>query len=91
MWSPATFIGKKNKNTVEPKEIASCLIPFLNVLVVFTRQLEILVTALINVVIKKTVFFVSVLMDAFTESHMRDFEKTNISCFMLDHKIPDNF
>ena len=57
----------------------------------FTRQLEILVTALINIVIKKTVFFVSVLMDAFTESHIRDFEKTIISCFMLDHKIPDNF
>ena len=57
----------------------------------FARQLEILVTALINIVIKKTVFFVSVLMDAFTESHMRDFDKTNISCFMLDHKIHDNF
>ena len=57
----------------------------------FARQLEILVIALINIVIKKTVFFVSVLMDAFTESLIRDFEKTNISCFMLDHKIPDNF
>ena len=78
-------------NTVEPKEITSFFIPFLHVLVVFTRQLEILVTVLVNIVIKETVIFVSVLMDAFRESHIRDFEKTNISCFMLDHKIHDNF
>ena len=41
-WPPATFIGKKKK--IEPKEIPSHLIPRL--LVVFTRQLEILVTTL---------------------------------------------
>ena len=41
-WPPATFIGKQKK--IEPKEIPSCLISHL--LVVFTQQLEILVTAL---------------------------------------------
>ena len=41
-FPPATFIGIRRK--IEPKEIPSCLIPRL--LVVFTRQLEILVTAL---------------------------------------------
>ena len=38
---PATFIGKKK---TEPKEIPSCLIP--HMLVVFTWQLETLVTTL---------------------------------------------
>ena len=41
-WPPATFIGKQKK--IEPKEIPSCLISRL--LVVFTQQLKILVTAL---------------------------------------------
>ena len=45
MWSLATFIGKYDvEKKIEPKEIPSCLIPHL--LVVFTRQIEILVTAL---------------------------------------------
>ena len=35
----------ENRRKIEPKEIPSCLIPLL--LVVFTRQLEILVTTLI--------------------------------------------
>ena len=41
MWPPDRKIEEEKK---EPKEISSCLIPRL--LVVFTRQLEILVTAL---------------------------------------------
>ena len=41
-FPPATFIGIRRK--IEPKEIPSCLIPRL--LVVFTRQLEILLTTL---------------------------------------------
>ena len=38
------LLSKENKRKLEPKEIPSCLIPRL--LVVFTRQLEILVTTL---------------------------------------------
>ena len=38
------LVTQENKRNIEPKEIPSCLIPRL--LVVFTRQLEILVTAL---------------------------------------------
>ena len=38
------LLSKENKGKIEPKEIHSCLIPCL--LVVFTRQLEILVTTL---------------------------------------------
>ena len=41
-WVPATFIGKCKKT--EPKEIPGCLIS--RPLVVFTRQLKILVTTL---------------------------------------------
>ena len=40
-FTPATFVWKKKKN--RPKRNPCCLIPWL--LVVFTRQLEILVTA----------------------------------------------
>ena len=39
------LISKENKRKIEPKEIFSCLIPRL--LVVFTLQLEIIVTTLI--------------------------------------------
>ena len=38
------LLSKENKRKIEPKEIPSCLIP--RPLVVFTRQLEILVTTL---------------------------------------------
>ena len=38
------LLAKENRRKIEPKETPSCLIPHL--LVVFTRQLEILVTAL---------------------------------------------
>ena len=38
------LLSKENKRKIEPKEIPSCLIPRL--LVVFTQQLEILVTTL---------------------------------------------
>ena len=38
------LLSKENRRKIEPKEIPSCLIP--RPLVVFTRQLEILVTAL---------------------------------------------
>ena len=41
-WPPATLL--ENRRKIEPKEIPSRLIPRL--LVVFTRQLEILVTTL---------------------------------------------
>ena len=47
-WPPATFIGKWKK--IEPKEIPSRLIPRLPV--VFTWQLEILVTTLTYVISK---------------------------------------
>ena len=40
------LLSKENKIKIEPKEIPSCLIPRL--LVVFTRQLEILVTTLVG-------------------------------------------
>ena len=40
------LLSKENERKIEPKEIPSCLIPRL--LVVFTRQLEILVTTLQN-------------------------------------------
>ena len=40
------LLSKENKRKIEPKEIPSCLIPRL--LVVFTWQLEILVTTLFN-------------------------------------------
>ena len=53
-FSPATFIGKwKN---AEPKEFPSCLIPCL--LVVFTRQLEILVTAQMQILLNLIEYFV---------------------------------
>ena len=39
------LLSKENKRKIEPKEVSSCLIP--RVLVVFTQQLEILVTTLI--------------------------------------------
>ena len=39
------LLSKENERKIEPKEIPSCLIPRL--VVVFTRQLEILVTTLI--------------------------------------------
>ena len=38
------LLSKENERKIEPKEIPSCLIPRL--VVVFTRQLEILVTTL---------------------------------------------
>ena len=41
------LFSKENKRKIEPKEILSCLIPCL--LVVFTWQLEILVTTLVGV------------------------------------------
>ena len=41
---PPTQISEENRRKIEPKEIPSCLIPHL--LVVFTWQLEILVTVL---------------------------------------------
>jgi len=41
MW-PSWLLSKKNGRKIEPKETSGCLIPRL--LVVFTRQLEILVT-----------------------------------------------
>ena len=40
----ARLLSKENRRKIEPKETPSCLIPRL--LVVFTRQLEILVTTL---------------------------------------------
>ena len=40
------LLSKENRRKIEPKETPSCLIPRL--LVVFTRQLEILVTTLLT-------------------------------------------
>ena len=40
------LLSLENRRTIEPKEIPSCLIP--HVLVVFTHQIEILVTALLS-------------------------------------------
>ena len=48
------LLSKENKRKIEPKEIPSCLIPCL--LVVFTRQLEILVTTLLNPKTVSTIF-----------------------------------
>ena len=53
-FSPATFIGKWKK--AEPKEFPSCLIPCL--LVVFNRQLEVLVTAQMQILLNLIEHFV---------------------------------
>ena len=59
-WGPGISLGcyeqglwllsKENRSNIEPKKTPSCLIPHL--LVVFTQQLEILVTTLISVTIQ---------------------------------------
>ena len=50
LWTLPLALSKENRSNIEPKETPSCLIPRL--LVVFTRQLEILVTTLISVTVQ---------------------------------------
>ena len=48
------LLSKENKRKIEPKEIPSCFIP--HPLVVFARQLEILVTTLVDISPSKRAF-----------------------------------
>ena len=65
------LLSKENKRKIEPKEIPSCLIP--RPLVVFTRQLEILVTTLSGTSNMALLFF----------PHLLSFPRTS-SCFPVN-------
>ena len=65
------LLSKKNKRKIEPKEIPSCLIP--RTLVVFTPQLEILVTTLSGTSNMALLFF----------PHPLSFSRTS-SCFPVN-------
>ena len=62
----------ENRRKIEPKEIPSCLIPHL--LVVFNRQLEILVTSLFNSFVKNIadIFKMYLSMTACFDLFMKD-------------------
>ena len=80
----------ENRRKIEPKEIPSCLIPHL--LVVFTRQLEILVTSLFNSFVKNIadIFKMYLSMNACFDLFMKDSLKLQNSlrpkCTVLSNK-----